>query len=75
MSIGMNKTQQKRFVRELIDSVKKDILQNKFKDIPSNWDGMELRHYVAYRFEQAKMACLDGSRLQNYKNTLSITNL
>ena len=70
----MNKREQKRFVRELIDSIKKDILKNKFNEIPKDWDGKQLRMYVSERFERAVMDH-EGNWVKDYKNTLAVTNL
>jgi hypothetical protein len=70
---NMNVTQQKRFVRELISSIQDEIL-SKVYDMPSDWDGIELRQYIADQFASAVYP-MKGARKRNYKNSISIVNL
>lgn len=69
----MKISRQKRFVRELFASVQKDILDRVY-DMPSDWDGIELRQYIADRFARETVK-MEGARLRNYKNTVATTTL
>ena len=67
----MTREQHKTFVYELINSVKADIIEAiDQKKLPDEWDGHELRRYIADRFDQ----CVFGStamrdkRSRRYKN-------
>ena len=56
----MDKTDQKRIVRELLDGIKASIYTAIDLDrIPEEWDGIELRQLV---FELARMARADQRR-------------
>ncbi len=48
----MNKRERRRFLRELIESVTKD-LRAASDRAPDTWDGIELRWLAAERFEAA----------------------
>ena len=39
-----------RFINDLTDNVKMDIIK-KVKDMPEDWDGVELRWYIAEMFK------------------------
>lgn len=66
--------EQKRFIRELIRNVEKDIL-DKVYDFPSSWDGHELRQYIADQFAACNLGTLTGARKRNYQNTVLVSNL
>ena len=69
----MTVTEQKAFIVELIGNVQKSILDHAY-DMPSNWNGIELRQYIADRFarEAYPMEC---ARLRNYRNAIAVTTL
>lgn len=69
----MTISEQKKFVSDLIESVKSDIL-NKAYDMPSSWDGIELRQYIADRFARETCA-MEGARQRNYRNTIMVSTL
>ena len=50
----MNKKEQRKFISALIKTVKKEIMTNS-KKFPANWDGIELRRYIAYKFNECIM--------------------
>lgn len=54
MDKEMIKHQQSRIVRELCDSVKNQVVYEieSLDKIPPEWDGFEIRHYLAYLFNQ-----------------------
>lgn len=76
----MNNEQQRQIVNDLIDSVKKSLL-DKADRIPENWDGIELRQWVAETFWQERTAGkgiyshLQRKRLRDYRTVLYNSNL
>ncbi len=75
----MTLTQKKRFVKELIENIHSE-LKEKMPRVPEEWDGHELRVWIADRFEEAaKMSCIRedkrGSRRREYKNDVLVMNL
>lgn len=66
----MNKTQQRRFVRELIANVRKDLLRQ-LPLVPDTWDGHELRQWIADRFQESSWSLKeDRRRYRDYRNTV-----
>jgi hypothetical protein len=66
----MTKVQQKRFIRELIQNVQKDLLANSGK-IPAEWDGHELRQLVADKFALSSFTLKkDKKRYRAYNNAI-----
>ena len=47
----MDKQNQERIVNELIDNLRKNVLE-KVEKFPEHWDGIEIRHFVADWFKQ-----------------------
>lgn len=75
----MTQTQKKEFVRELFHSVRSDI-DMKLPRVPEEWDGHELRVWIAEYFERAaRMSCIAGdkrgSRRKAYDNAVIVDNL
>ena len=64
----------KRFIRELCDNVKRDLL-NKAAQYPKEWDGIELRRLIQKRFTLAVMGEMEGKRKRNFENELIVRNL
>ena len=71
------------FVRELIDNVRDEIIA-KVPNMPDEWDGHELRRFIADRFEEANMGLLargqvrsrgNSKRLKAYRNEVIVNNL
>jgi hypothetical protein len=48
----MTRAEQKRFIRELIGSVQKTLLDNVSK-VPAEWDGHEIRQWIADKFQES----------------------
>jgi hypothetical protein len=69
----MTHKEQRRFIRELIKNVREEILL-KAKDIPKEWDGIELRWLIADHFLKSSMRSTK-SRKRNYNNEVIIKNL
>ncbi len=74
----MTLNQKREFILELIDSVRSDIHADAAK-VPENWDGHELRRWIADRFERsANMGTVmrpRSRRLRDYKNEILVRNL
>lgn len=69
----MTKDEQLRLVDELINNVRKDIVAH-LKDIPETWDGIELREYIAEKFNRQK-ASMSLKRKREYNNYILVNNL
>ncbi|MEE9510469.1 MAG: hypothetical protein V3V81_08245 [Candidatus Bathyarchaeia archaeon] len=54
-----------KIINDLIDDVKVDIIK-KVKEIPENWDAIELYWYVAEKFKE-KMLSPTGNFKKSYK--------
>lgn len=63
----MNLRERKRFVRELLKSLSVE-LRLKCKRMPSEWDGHEIRKYIAERAEQLYWGTMNNDRLKRYEN-------
>lgn len=65
-----------RVINELFEGVKDDVLR-KVKDMPEEWDGIELRWYIAGKFSE--LPSYGGSysrrskRYQDYRNFVITT--
>jgi hypothetical protein len=77
----MTKTQQKKFVRELTATIRKEIevLIDKGA-IPDTWDGHELRCLLEDKFESAAQISTivknpKSQRAEDYQNTLWVNHL
>ncbi len=78
----MNAEQKFAFAAELIDSVKFEIL-GRIDDMPEDWDGIELRRYIADKFEESVGVLARGrvrssgnsNRLRAYHNEVLVRNL
>lgn len=75
----MTKQQKKEFIDQLISSVHSD-LKMKLARVPEEWDGHELRVWIATYFESAaSMSCIHhdkrGSRRRTYDNAVLVNNL
>jgi len=72
----MTAADKKRFVRELFSSVQRTVLENVAK-MPEEWDGHELRQYIADKFD----GCISdfmhrgGARKRAYENEIVVRNL
>ncbi len=71
----MNNLEKKRFINGLIKNVQKEII-SKVWDMPLEWDGIELRQYIADNFSDCIIkGTMSKSRKQKYNNTIYTTNL
>jgi hypothetical protein len=71
----MTRKEQYELTAELIDRVRKDII-NRLDKVPEKWDGIELRLFVADHFIAATAGISKKhKRYQDYKNTVLVDNL
>lgn len=74
----MTKREKRVFVRELIGSVKKSVLANVDR-MPDEWDGIELREYIADKFADSKAFSKGRPHLKrrasDYRNEVLVRNL
>jgi hypothetical protein len=75
----MNKRDQKRFVRELMQTVRQSVFDNIDRGkIPEEWDGHELRQFLRDKFSQSGSSIMQdkgNQRRRNYDNHVLTTNL
>ena len=78
----MNATEKKKFIRELIGNLRERILEN-VPRMPEEWDGIELRQYVADRFMNSTILTPAELRVRphlrkrarDYRNEVLVRNL
>lgn len=71
----MNQSEKIQFVKELTKSIQQTAFDAILNDkIPDNWDGIELRWYLAELFERSATFG-NKSRKRQYKNTVLVNNL
>lgn len=72
----MKTNDKKRFIKNLCDSVKKELLTKAAK-MPENWDGWELRELIAAKFKDETILGRDkrNTRYKNYINEVITRNL
>ena len=63
---------QKRFINELVDNVKKELLT---KEIPEDWDGIELRWLIKDRFDRCVIKNTGGRKRKMEYNNYVLVNL
>lgn len=67
----MTPEDQREFISDLTLAVRTKILN---ADIPAEWDGIELRQYIADKFAE-QVADMPRTRRREYSNTILIRNL
>lgn len=76
----MAPSEQRRFIRQLIGNVKKDLIA-KVPKIPREWDGIELRQWIADAFTDATCGYSKRKeltwkrRFRAYRNEVLVRNL
>jgi hypothetical protein len=69
----MNLKEKRAFVRRLTNSIRDAILA-RVKDLPEEWDGHELRQYLADNFaHEIYRGTMKGRRLRDYRNAVAIS--
>lgn len=70
----MTKQDQHLIVTEILDSLRETLMAN-IDRVPANWDGFELRAWVADMAAERYAYALRGKRLKNYTNARITENL
>ena len=70
----MTAAQKRRFIRELIGNVRDEIIA-KTEKMPEEWNGIELRRFVADKFHDCVGCPMDKRRLHDYNNEVIVRNL
>lgn len=70
----MTEREKRRFVKELMREVQRTIISN-IPKMPEEWDGIELRQYLADKFADANYVRMHRTRKHNYNNEVVIRNL
>jgi hypothetical protein len=73
-NLTMTRAEKAVFVDELVESVKQDVLM-KFSQMPEEWDGIELRQYLADVFARSAHWGNSKMRLRAYRNEVLVRNL
>jgi len=73
----MTTAEKVQFVQELVDAVQQEVLQKILTgSVPEEWDGIELRQYLADKFGQCVLkGTMKRRRRIAYNNTMLTTNL
>lgn len=72
----MDPTEKRKFVADLFRAVETSI-QSNIDKMPDNWDGHELREYIADRFDAERSTLMQksGRRMSDYRNFIAISTL
>lgn len=69
------KNKQKRFINEMIENVKQEILR-RAESIPEEWDGIELRWLIRDHFNLIAIEGVGSNkRKRDYNNEVLVKNL
>lgn len=69
--------EQVKFIEELTENVKQEILRTHASHkIPIDWNGLELRQYIADKFQDCIIKnMMSRNRKKEYNNTILVNNL
>lgn len=70
----MNRKEQKIFVNNIIKNVKDHLIKD-LKKIPDNWDGLELRWFIADHFNLIVFEKKNNKRRREYLNYMLVNGL
>ena len=71
----MTVQEKRRFITELCNNVRDEILQ-KAENMPEEWNGIELRRYIAERFESCIMRdMMTRKAIRDYNSEVYSRNL
>lgn len=62
----MNKQEQTKLIESFINSMKKDLL-DKVEKLPENWDGWEIKHWIAEKFDGEDLLSRNKKQLSHVK--------
>lgn len=73
--MNMTRADQFTFVNELVNRVQSELLLN-IERIPEEWDGHELRQWIADKFQESAYTLQrDKPRYRAYRNEVLVRNL
>lgn len=73
----MTRDEKRQFIADLCTAVSKHAM-SKVAEMPEEWDGHELRQYLADEFSReisTLMRAKRSRRVRQYNNTIAVTNL
>jgi hypothetical protein len=70
----MTKQEQTKLIKSFLNSMKKDLL-DKVEKLPENWDGWEIKHWIAGKFDSENLLSRNKNRLRDCENDILINNL
>jgi hypothetical protein len=71
----MNKEEKIKFIEDVLNGTKKQLIE-RIDDIPEEWDGYELRRWIAETIdEQYNYMKMSNKRARDYNNTRLTKNL
>lgn len=70
----MNTREKETFIYELIISTQAEIM-TKVAQMPEDWDGIELRQYIADCFAKSTHKSASKARMKSYRNEVLVRNL
>lgn len=62
----MNKQEQIKLIKSFLNSMKKDLL-DKVEKLPENWDGWEIKHWIAEKFDSEDLLSRNKNQLSSVK--------
>jgi hypothetical protein len=62
----MTKQEQTKLIKSFLNSMKKDIL-DKVEKLPENWDGWEIKHWIAEKFDSEDLLSRNKNQLSSVK--------
>jgi hypothetical protein len=72
----MTNHEQRIFVSELVNRVLDDLMAAvATKKLPPEWDGIELRQWIADQFDRTRLGTFRGARKRDYKNAVLVLGL
>lgn len=60
----MTKQEQTKLIESFFNSMKKDLL-NKIEKLPENWDGWEIKHWIAKKFDSEDLLSRNKKQLSS----------
>lgn len=77
----MTKAEKRKFIKNFMGSVQKELLEKVDRAVPAEWDGHELRVWIAETFTweaagtRGQNGLMSGTRYRDYKNEVIVRNL
>jgi hypothetical protein len=74
INMALSKEEKKQFIQEFIGRVQESLL-SKLDRVPEEWDGYELREWIADTFDFERQGMMSAKRRKDYKNEVIVRNL